>query len=362
MNGLHLPTADPDPVATTDERAVASGSSLNSAVGWATIGIFLLLFGATLYLARAVLVPFIAATIIAMTLAPYARRLERYHVPPWLFATITIAVLIAVIHASTLMFLDPISKWIERAPELGGIIKDKLHAVSNATAALRGLQGTPSGDERGFNVDLSTFVEPVVGFLTPAISQLVIFFGMLFFLLIGQQELRRNLILVFSGKERRLRVIRILNEIEEDLARYVITVSAINFVLGSLAAIGASVIGLPNPVLWGVLAFLCNFVPYLGPAFVLCVLFGVGLINFSSLGHALIMPAYYLALTTLEGHFITPNIVGKRFTLSPLVVFLALVFWTWMWGPIGGFVATPILIAGLIIFNEFFPEEVVLPD
>ncbi|MBO0756517.1 MAG: AI-2E family transporter, partial [Bradyrhizobiaceae bacterium] len=127
-------------------------------------------------------------------------------------------------------------------------------------------------------------------------------------------------------------------------------------------SVGASIIGLPNPVVWGVLAFLSNFVPYIGPAFVLCVLFGVSLINFSSLGYALIMPAYYLALTTLEGHFITPNIVGKRFTLSPLVVFLALVFWTWIWGPIGGFVAIPILIASLIIFNEFFSADAALPD
>lgn len=346
MNGLHLPLADPAPAAT-DEDTLASGSSLNSAVAWAVIGIFLLLFGAALYLARAILVPFTAATIIAMTLAPLARRAERHHVPPWLFAIVAIAVLVAVIQASTFLFLDPISKWIERAPELGGIVKNKLHAID---------------DVRGFKIDLSTFVEPVLGSLTPAISQLVIFFAMLFFLLIGQQELRRNLILVFSGKERRLHTIRILNEIEEGLARYVATVCAINFVLGLLASVGASIIGLPNPVVWGVLAFLSNFVPYIGPAFVLCVLFGVGLINFSSLGYALIMPAYYLALTTLEGHFITPNIVGKRFTLSPLVVFLALVFWTWIWGPIGGFVAIPILIASLIIFNEFFSADAALPD
>jgi predicted PurR-regulated permease PerM len=140
-------------------------------------------------------------------------------------------------------------------------------------------------------------------------------------------------------------------------------VTVINFALGLLTAIGASIIGLPNPALWGVLAFLCNFVPYLGPAFVVCVLLAVGLINFPSFGHTLIAPAYYLTLTTLEGHFITPNIVGKRFTLSPLAVFLALVFWTWLWGPIGGFLAVPLLIIVIIIFNNFFSEkDVTLPE
>jgi predicted PurR-regulated permease PerM len=359
VRGLHTPSAIPP---MTVDQAQNSGS-LNATVAWATIGIFLLLFGVGLYLARVILIPFTAATIIAMTLAPFARRAERHHVPPWLFAILVISILVAVLHAGMFLFLAPFSKWIERLPELGGIIKNKFLAMDGALAALRGLQATSPIDDGGFKIDLSTFVEPVLGFLTPAISQLVIFLAMLFFLLIGQVALRRNLILLFSGKERRLRAIRILNDIEEDLARYIAIVTVINFALGFLTTIGASIIGLPNPALWGVLAFLCNFVPYLGPTFVVCVLLAVGLINFPSFGHALIAPAYYLTLTTLEGHFITPNIVGKRFTLSPLAVFLALVFWTWLWGPIGGFLAIPLLIIVIIIFNNFFSEEdVTLPE
>jgi predicted PurR-regulated permease PerM len=314
---------------------------MNLVVAWATMGIFLMLFGLALYLTRAVLIPFTAATIIAMTLAPLGRSAARKHIPSWLFGVLVVVLLIAALHVSTLVFFAPISKWIERAPELAGIVKEKMHAIDNG----------------GLKIDLSAFIEPILGFLTPAISQLVIFLAMLFFLLAGQAELRRNLILVFPDHEQRLRAIRILNDIEEDLARYVVTVTGINFVLGCLTAVGVSLIGLPNPVLWGTLAFLCNFVPYIGPAVVLCVLLGVGLINFPSIGHALIAPAFYVALTTLEGHFITPNIVGKRFTLSPLVVFLALVFWTWLWGPVGGFLSLPLLMIIVIVFNHVFPEE-----
>jgi predicted PurR-regulated permease PerM len=104
------------------------------------------------------------------------------------------------------------------------------------------VQGAPSIDDASFKIDLSTVIEPVLGFLTPAISQLVIFLAMLFFLLIGQVELCRKLILVFSGQESRLRAIRILNDIEEGLARYVATVTVINFALGLLTAFGASII------------------------------------------------------------------------------------------------------------------------
>jgi predicted PurR-regulated permease PerM len=334
-------------------------SPLHRVVAWAIIGIFVLLFGATLYLTREVLVPLVAAAIIGTTLGPLNRRAGRHHVPPWLFALLIVGVLIAVLHISTLLFFAPISKWIERAPEFGAIIKDKLHAMDSALATFRGLTNTisqnanPADGGSGFKIDFSAFIEPVLGFLTPAVSQLIIFLAALFFVLVSQADLRRSLILLFSGQDARLRAIRIMNDVEEDLARYAATVTVINFGLGCLTALGTAIIGLPSPVLWGILAFLC----YVGPALVLCILFGVGLINFSSFGYALVAPALYVALTTAEGHFITPNIVGQRFTLSPLAVFLALVFWTWLWGPVGGFLAVPILIVGIVTFNHLFSEE-----
>ena len=120
---------------------------------------------------------------------------------------------------------------------------------------------------------------------------------------------------------------------------------------------------MPNPAIFGLLAALLNYVPYVGPAVMVVVLFGVGLVTFPSLGHALIAPVGLIALTTTEGHFITPTIVGRRITLNPLLVFLALAFWTWMWGPIGAFLAVPLSIIGLVVFNHLFPaEDVKLPD
>ena len=122
-------------------------------------------------------------------------------------------------------------------------------------------------------------------------------------------------------------------------------------------------IGFPNPLIFGLLAALLNYVPYVGPAVMVIVLFGVGLVTFSSLGHAFIAPIGFIALTTTEGHFITPTIIGRRLTLNPLLVFLALAFWTWMWGPIGAFLAVPLSIIGLVIVNHLFPrEDVQLPD
>jgi predicted PurR-regulated permease PerM len=352
---MKVPTA-------TARRLTTRDWYLQYAVQIAILGMFVLALGATLYVTRTILIPVAAAAIIGMTLAPLARRAGRHHIPPWLFAVLVIVLLIAVIHIGTLLLSDPISNWIAKAPELGAVIRDKLHALDNAMATVRGLQtGSDSGDS-GFKVDIAPWIEPVLGFLTPAVGQLIIFLAALFFFLIGQTELRSQLILVFSGQEARLRAIQVLNEIEEHLARYAATVTIINFALGCLTAIGVYLIGLPNAVAWGMFAFLCNFVPYVGPAIVLCVLFGVGLITFPSLGHALVAPVLYVTLTTLEGHFITPNIVGKRFELGPLAVFLALVFWTWLWGPVGGFLAVPILIIGVAVLNHLlFDSDTKLP-
>jgi predicted PurR-regulated permease PerM len=112
-----------------------------------------------------------------------------------------------------------------------------------------------------------------------------------------------------------------------------------------------------------VLAALLNYVPYIGPAVMVIILFGVGLVTFPSFGQALMAPVGLIALTTTEGHFITPTIVGRRLTLNPLLVFLALAFWTWMWGPFGAVLAVPLLIVGLVICNHLFPaEDVELPD
>ena len=168
---------------------------------------------------------------------------------------------------------------------------------------------------------------------------------------------------LFAGRDAKLRFLRIMSDIERNLAGYLTVVTMINAALGMIVAIGAWLIGFPNPAIFGLLAALLNYVPYVGPAH-----HGDGAVRrwpgeLSFIAHAVIAPIGFIALTTIEGHFITPAIVGRRITLNPLLVVLALAFWTWMWGPIGAFLAVPLSIIGLVVFNHLFPtEEVKLPD
>ena len=213
-------------------------------------------------------------------------------------------------------------------------------------------------------VDVSTgILQPVVSVLSPAIGQLLLFFGTLFFYLSGHNSIQQNLVAVFREREARLRALHTMRDIERNLASYLGVVTAINSTIGILVATGAWIIGLPAPFAWGVLAFILNYVPYIGPATTLVTLFAVGLISFPSLSYALIAPACFLCLSTIEGQIVTPSVIGRTLTVNPMMVFLAIAFWAWLWGPFGALLANPLLIVSLVALKHLFPKQAVtLPD
>jgi predicted PurR-regulated permease PerM len=122
-------------------------------------------------------------------------------------------------------------------------------------------------------------------------------------------------------------------------------------------AVGAWLFGFPSPILFGILATVLNYIPYIGAACMTVILFGVGLVSFPSLAFALAPPAAFVALATIEGQFITPTVLGRRLTLNPLAVLLALAFWSWIWGPMGAFLAVPLTIMGLVTLHHLFPPD-----
>ena len=352
-----LVISDPHPVGVQNVW-VSAGQAAN-------IGIFLLLLGGFLYVGREILLPILIAAVVATTLAPLIKAGKRHGISPWITGVLIVLLAVGTLALAATAIAAPVSEWIGRAPEIGATIKQRLSALQAPLTALRELQTALFGGGSAPPPAVATpnVVLPVVAFLTPAAGQLLLFFGTLLFFLVGQIELRTQLVSLFASHEGKLRFLRIMGDIERNLAGYLAVVTVINAVLGVIVAIGAAVIGLPNPVIFGLLAAFLNYVPYVGPAVMVVILFGVGLVTFPSLGHALIAPAALVGLTTLEGHFITPTIVGRRITLNPLVVVLALAFWTWMWGPIGAFLAVPLSIVGLVVFSHLFPEdEVKLPD
>jgi predicted PurR-regulated permease PerM len=309
--------------------------------------------------------PVFAAAVLALTLAPVIKAAQRAGIPTWVSAILILLFGFGALSVAAMTLAKPVSEWIARAPEIGTSIRDKLAVLEEPMAALHQLQTSLFGDNGGLNVNMpaSTVVLPVVAFVTPAAGELVLFFTTLLFFLVGEIELRNQFVALFGNRDAKLRFLKIMRDIERNLAGYLAVVTIVNIGVASIVALGAWLIGFPNPWIFGFLAGLFNYVPYIGPAVMVIVLFGVGLVTFPSLAHALIAPLGLIAVATLEGHLITPTLVGRRLTLNPLVVFLALAFWTWMWGPLGALLATPLSIIGLVVVHHLFPaEDVRLPE
>lgn len=332
----------------------------------AIVGIFFLLACAALEFGRTILLPVVSAAVIGLMLGPLVGLASRYRIPTWLSATLVMTIFIALLSLAVTLLSAPVVEWIGKAPNVGHTLREKLQVFDRPLAALSDMRNAllPQGRNNTVQLDIgSSLVAPVLTVLTPAVGELIVFFGTLFFFLLGRNEMRRYLVHVFHDRDARLRILRILNDVERELTDYLTVVTVINFLVGCGTAVIAYFAGLPNIAVWAVLAFVLNYIPYLGPLAMNLVLFAVGIVTFPTLGQALVAPACFVAMTTLEGHFITPSIMGRRLTLNPLNVFLALAFWTWLWGPIGAFLAVPLLITALVALKHAFPKpEINLPD
>jgi predicted PurR-regulated permease PerM len=344
---------DPQPVAEVS-RVWRTTSQV------ATIGIFLILLIAALEFARPLLLPVVSAFVVTMMLGPLSSRAERVGIPSLLTAIVLWLLVIAVCYGVIVLLAGPAVDWIGKAPEIGRNLQDKLRVLDRPWAMMQDLRkALLPGDasKGGLGVDIAAFVAPVFSIVTPAIGEVFIFFGTLFFMLIGRTQLRRVTVALFEDRDARLRTLKIMNDIEHNLTGYLSVVAVINVAVGIAGGLAAWAVGLPDPVAWAVLAFILNFLPYIGALLMEAALFLVGLVTFPSLTHALAAPLLFLIFATLEGHFITPSIIGRRLTLNPLTVFLSLVFWSWLWGPVGAFLAVPLLIMGLVAVNHLFPSE-----
>ena len=317
---------------------------------------------AALYFGRAILLPVTAALIVGITLSPATEFGVQYKIPTPVSAIAVVTLLVALLGVLVTFFASPLTEWIVRAPEIGAAVQEKVRVFEYPLSVLRELKNAvmPAATH-GQTISVESNPAEIIGAvllaITPAISQFVVFFGTLIFFLITNIYLRRKLVVAFGTRDARLRMLRIWNDIEQNLVGYVGLVTMINLALGAVTTVMLYLIGFPNPITFGLLTTGLNYVPYIGPGIVATVLFAVGLVAMPSLAQAALAPALFVAIATLEGHFITPSIVGRRLTLSPFLVFLALVFWTWLWGPIGAFLAVPLLIVSIVILGHLWPQE-----
>jgi predicted PurR-regulated permease PerM len=178
---------------------------------------------------------------------------------------------------------------------------------------------------------------------------------LLFFMLAAGDLFMQKLVKVLPTLHDKRKAVEIAHEVQHSLSAFLFTITLINAVLGVAVGFAAFLVGLPNPVLWGVLAGALNFIPYFGPITGVAVLLVAGFITFDSPLRALLPSVIYLGLHGVEANFITPLILGRRLTLNPLVIFISLMFWTWLWGIPGALLSIPMLMMFKILCDHFKP-------
>ncbi|MBX3579676.1 MAG: AI-2E family transporter [Rhizobiaceae bacterium] len=307
-----------------------------------------------------ILAPVGTGIVIGLMLGPVATRVERWGVRPGLSAALVAMLFICAITAFAVAIATPLSVWVGRLPqiwtELQGQLsqwREPLEAIRTAREEIRGITG---GSDLSVAVEDGSAVESMAALAPALIGQIVLFFATLYFFVATRHQTRLAVLKLCFDRRLRWRVAHIFRDVERLVSRYLLSITVINIAEGIAVGLGLWAIGVPSPMLWGALAALSNFVVFVGPLVMTIVLFAVGLSEFDTLAGSLLPPLIYQAINLLESQFVTPLVIGHTMTLNPFIVILALAFWIWLWGALGGFVAIPALLITFAVIRNIVPN------
>ncbi len=325
----------------------------------------------TLHLAAAIVLPLLLALVLNLLLSPGKRLLvDRLRLPSSLAALLLILALFAVITAIGLAISLPASSWAAKSSQVVPLLQQQLGFIGPAIEFMRqGLHqlqqvmqpggagaGGGGGGQQVQQVQQATNLGGVGMSLLEgtgaALGQVLILLVTLFFMLAAGDSLLRNLVEVMPTWGDKRRVVDIAHEIERNISGYLLTITMMNALVGIANGLSMWAQGVPNPLLWGTLAFLLNYIPLIGPALGMLIFFFVGLFSNAGIWSALLPPAIYLLIHVVEGETVTPMLLARRFTLNPVLVIVALFFWDWMWGVTGALLAVPLLAVGKIVCDR----------
>lgn len=330
------------------------------AVGWSIIGIFVIVGSAVVHELSGILMPITLAMVVGTVLGHAADRLGRFGLPPAAGGLVLGAIFVVALFLVINTLVDPLSSLASDVPAMMDRTIERLEPMLSRFEWLQ-LSGLGTTDSKDIAEAAVQNAGPVLGILagslTPALVQTLIFLAALGLFLVSRSNLRRALIMMFPYREQRLSVIRIINEIESVLGYYFSMASWIYAVLGIVTMTIAWLGGLQMAALWGVLAFISSFIPYLGVTLMTVALAGAGFMTHEGLVTALAPSLAFFVLHLVMENLVTPAIMGRRLEINPFIVFVAIIFWTWMWGAVGAMLALPLCLIAMTIFEELTAVE-----
>jgi predicted PurR-regulated permease PerM len=317
-------------------------------------GLFILACIYTLSIARSFLVPVAIGLMVYFLLRPPVRALKAARVPEPLGAALVLGALLAVVGVGFYALSWPATEWAARAPESLHRVDEKLRPIARRIQRL-----TRTAEEMGRITETTvpssptqqvTLKEPSLGTLFMGgmqsfLAGTVVVFTMVYFLLAEGDGLLRKIVRAFPRLKDRKRAVSIAHEMEQQISGYLFFTTLMNVVFGVLIAAVMWLLGMPNPMLWGVVAGVTKFIPYLGGLVCTIVLTMASIVAFDDMWWALLVPGVFLLIDTIHGNVLLPLWLGKRFTLDPAVLFVGLFFWWYVWGTAGALLAVPMMSA-----------------
>ena len=353
--------------AQDDERSQQplGREALDVAVAWSIVGIFFIILMGVIHSLSIILIPVVMAIVVGMILGVAASKLNSYGIPGFAVAVILSSAVAFVLFLVINSLIDPLSTLASEGP---GIVEKAIDRFVPYLQSLRWLNFSAATFSLS-SISLESVISrsgdiiSVIGSnLTPAIIQGLIFFAALLLFLYSRIRLRKAMIMAFPQRHQRLRTIRTIASIEQVLSSYFATASLMYAGLGVIMVIIAYAGGLAMPFLWGLFAFLSSFVPFLGITAMTLSLAIAGILTHDSMLFALLPSVVFFTIHLLMENLAFPAVVGKNMEINPFLVFVAIIFWTWMWGAAGAMLALPLSLIGMTIARELFPSRRVVPN
>ena len=320
---------------------------------------------AALMYGRGLLLPVSLAIIVGLMFGPVADNFERRGVSPALSAAIVVLILIVLIAASILSFAVPLSEWVARAPLIWEKFRAAVTDLKEPLAALSGLGDQLKalmGGDTAMEVDIAGG-NPVtdIAFIPTILGEILVFLVSLYFYLATRQNIRMSILSLCVTRRLRWRTAHVFRDVETKVSRFLLSVTLLNICVGIVMTLATWWLGLPSPLLWGALAFILNYIPYVGQAILIAILLAVGLGTQVGWVAILAPVGVYLVVNFIEGQVVFPQFVGRSVELNPFLIFLSILFWIWAWGPFGALVAVPSLLILQSFIAHVLPSPALMP-
>lgn len=329
-----------------------------SATRMAIIGLFMIALFYTLYFAAPVLIPITIAILLSMLLSPAVEWLEQVSIPRGVASAVIVAAALGVIVGSFVTLAGPAQEWVTRLPasftkleERLRLIKKPIADIQKATEQIENVTELSQKPQRRQVVELArpSFAGELLSSTQRAATSVGIVIILLYFLLATGDLFLRKLVGLMQSDEHKARTVDIAHSVKKDISFYLVSLTVTNIGYGLLVACAGWALGLQNALLWGAVAAILSFAPYVGPVVILTLLTMASLASMSSLTAAIALPAIYLTVLLLVQNLISPYIWGRRLALNPVAIFIAIILWGWMWGMAGALLAVPLLASFKIV-------------